>query len=79
MGSLLPPILIDLPYVILVRDLVIYFHCTSYFRKNVALTDIDHVMLNIESGVIEPHTDKGWSTGESRSKCDIAFSVESTS
>ena len=70
MGSLLPPILIDLPYVILVRDLVIYFHCTSYFRKNVALTDID---LNMEFDVIKPHTERRQSTGQSRTKHDIAF------
>ena len=79
MGSLLPRILRNLPLVILFRVLVINFHCPFYIRDTISSTDIDHMILNMESVVIEPHTDKGWSTGQSRTKCDLAFYVESTS
>ena len=30
----------------------------------------------MDSGVMKPHTDKGWSTGQSRTKCDRVFSVD---
>ena len=50
-----------------------------HFNLGKHLTGIDHVMLNMESGVIEPYTDKGLSTGQSRTKCYKTFQLESTS
>ena len=57
MGSLVPPTLSNLHEVILFRVLVINFQCPFYFREIIALTDIGHLMLNMEFGVIEPHTE----------------------
>ena len=74
--SSLPPILCNIPYVIRVRLLVIYFLFPFYFRENIDLTDIDHLMLNMESGVIKPLTEKGWSIGQCRTKYNIAFWVD---
>ena len=75
-GSLLLLVLSNLPYVILYRVLVINLHFQFYIRETIFLTYIYHVMLNIESSVIEPHTERRWSTDKSRTKCDIAFQVD---
>ena len=53
-----------------------YLLCAFYFRETIALTDIDHVLLNMESAVIEPHTERRWPTCQSRTKCDIALQVD---
>ena len=43
----------------LIRFLGIYFDCPFYFREPIALTDIEHVMLNMESSFICPTTKGG--------------------
>ena len=76
MSSLLPPILSNPFKSFYLGSLSITFHCSFYFRETIALIDIDHVMLNMDPGVIEPHTEKRWSTSQSRTECDIAFLVD---
>ena len=56
MGSLLPSILSNLPQVILIRVLVIYFHCAFYFRETIVLIDPKIMSANIKFGVIETYT-----------------------